>query len=620
MSIDYRPKAPLPNLDGKPPVGRSADLDRVLAIPRRPLPTETDYVNLVSYMTAHLARPSAGGCRCASMKRECITTLRPIQAWTLYEAMMYGGVFGIIAVGAGKTFLNLLTPLVVRDCKKALLLVPSNLMTQLVGDYHLLSQHFRVPSIVVHNGSGAESWTVPGTPAVHVFPYSRLSRPESTAFVNQLAPDLIIVDEGDKLANIDSAGTSRVDRRMTQAPDTRFCVWSGSITDKSLKDYAHLIAWALKRNAPLPIDDTRALTEWADAIDAVDWRRPPGQLAIGLQRAGFMTGLEDVREGFRRRMHETPGVVYSSEQSLPDVEMVLTEREAPPVPREVEYALDYVREWWVRPDGEDLITALEVNKCCLELACGFFYRWIYPRGEPEPLVKEWREARSAWRRQLREKLKKREDHLDSEKLCQEAAMRAWGDVPIKVTEQHLPVWKASEWPRWRDVAKKVAPKTDAIRISDYLARDAAQWAHTHRGVVWYDTTEFGKWVSEIAELPMYGGGKKGGGLIRGDGTLIEAGERSIIVSLNSHGRGRNGFQFGFDDQLITEPPSSSKIWEQLLGRIHRPGQKSNVVRASYYAHTAELAKAYEQATTRAHYVAGTMGTHQKLLTATRAVR
>lgn len=596
-----------PAFSNKSAIRRTADLDRVLALPRRAPPTEDQYESLIDHMTRLLARPP-GPCQCASMKRKCITRFRGVQAWALWELMQVGGAIGMIAVGAGKTFLDLLAPLVVPGCRVALLLVPSNLLKQLVFDYQLLAQHFRVPSLIVH-GSAGRSYTVPGTPALHVLPYSKLSQPESTAWIEGLRPDLVIADECDKLRHADTATTSRVLRYFRDHPETRFCGWSGSVTDSSINDYAHLLALTLKGGTPLPIDD-EVRGEWAEAIDAGNWPRPAGALLEGLTACGFMAGGEHVRDGFRRRLHETPGVVYSSESAI-TIDLVIAEREAPPIPPEIDRALERLRETWVRPDGEELIDALSMSKCARELACGFYYRWIFPRGEALALILEWLDARKEWHKELRVKLKRRDEHLDSELLCTNAARRAWGDLPPP-TAGTLPEWRAHAWPRWRDVRDKVEPQTEAVRLSDYLVQDAARWALEHRGVVWYDSVEFGQWVAQASGLRMYGGGKDGGGLVKDDGSLTVDGSRSIIASLKSHGRGRNGLQFIFSDQLIAQPPSSATMWEQLLGRIHRPGQEANEVRAEYYAHTDELAAAYAQALDRAAYVEATVGNAQKI--------
>lgn len=54
------------------------------------------------------------------------------------------------------------------------------------------------------------------------------------------------------------------------------------------------------------------------------------------------------------------------------------------------------------------------------------------------------------------------------------------------------------------------------------------------------------------------------------------------------------------------------MWEQMLGRLHRVGQDSDVVRAEFYRHTPELRDHVDQALRRALYVQGTLGSVQKL--------
>jgi hypothetical protein len=616
----------------KPPVANSHDLQRVLALPRRPPPDAAQRAALVAYVTAKYARPP-GPCRCAEMGRKCIRELRDVQAWALWEAEQADGLLGQVAVGAGKTLVWLLIAFAIRECRTALLLVPPNLVEQLVFDYQLCGQHFRMPTLVVHAGKNL-SHTVPGTPCVHVFPYSRLSLPTSTAFVEQLAPDLIIADECDKLSNYAGAGASRVKRYMEHHPRTRFCGGSGSMTDKSLHDYAHLAAWSFKARSPLPLD-LQVLNEWAEAIDAVDWPRDAGALLTGLRTYGLVGVGEDVRAGYRRRLHETPGFVYSAESPV-SVPLTITERKAPPIPPVIVEALEQVRAF-ERPDGEELISALEVATCARQVACGFFYRWTFPHREPRDLIMQWLAARKLWRRELRLRLKDREEHLDSDHLCTQAAIRAWGDAPpdplarnsagawvfshetiraavrIARDDDGLPVWRAAAWPAWRDIADRVNPVTVAVRLDDFLARDAAAWASETPGrIVWYDSAEFGRWVAELSGLPLHGGGPNAGKRI-----LDERGGRSIVASLNSHGRGRNGLQFHFAEQLVAEPPSSSKMWEQLVGRVHRPGQEAAEVRTWYYGHTTEVRAAYAQALTRAAYVEATTGAAQKIMIAGR---
>lgn len=596
------------DLSGKPPVKNSAELQRILALPRRPVPSDAQLAPIQDYVVARYGRPP-GPCRCADVRRACITRPRPVQAWALYELEHVGGILGFIAVGAGKSLLDLLAPLAVRDCRVALLLVPPTLVDQIIFDYHLVGQHFRVPSLVVHRGARSREQSSyaspdPGVPVLHVLPYSRLSLPDATSWLEGLRPDLIISDECDRLCEVDGAGAGRVARYAAAHPEARFAFWSGSVTDKSLLDWAHLASWALRDRSPLPWRDRQVLEEWASALDAVPYPRPPGAL-MTLCRPG-----EQPRDGLRRRIQETWGIVYSEEAPV-GAAVHVGEKKAPPIPAPVREALSVLRGEMIRPDGEELLDALAVAKSARELACGFYYYWHFPmvNGAPQRRAHidgEWFPARKLWNKELRSRLARREEGLDSEYLLTQAAMRFHGDPGVKVADG--PRWASTHWPRWAAVKDTVQYETRAQRLDDYLVRDAADWALRNLGVVWYDTREFGLWLAEVSGLPMHGGGQGAGLRI-----LAERGDRSIIASIASHGRGRDGLQFLFSDQLVAEPPSSSKLWQQLLGRLHRPGTTARVVSALWYAHTPELRMSMEQAEERARYVLETTGAGQKLL-------
>lgn len=608
-----------------PPVAMSEDLKRVLELPRRP-PLDLDSPRAEAMVDLMTSRWSLGDvqCQCAEIdprikagRRRCIKRLKPVQAWALYEMGIEGGLLAHIPVGAGKTAIGILAPMALEalGSKHCLLLVPPNLIEQLVRDYQLIAQHFRVPSLYVH---GIErKFPVDNAPRLHVLPYSRLSLPTSSDWIRNLRPDAILADECDRLRDPNGAGTSRVIRYFREHGDTtRFCGWSGSITDDEIGDYAHLAALALRMKSPLPLDHM-VVTEWGRVLDENENPAPTGELArfCEVDETLDPNSINDVREGFRRRLAESKGVVVSTEASV-DVDLIIEERVAPPIPPVILQALDMVRTMWVRPDtligekmDEELVDAMQVAKVARELATGIFYRWRFDpiNGVPQLRqdVDEWRDARKEWHRELRQKLFAREEWLDSPLLCEHAAQRFYGDRPKR---EDRPEWESATWQRYSKIKGKVVPTVQACRVSDYLVVDAARWATEHRGIVWYAMVEFGQWVAEISGLPLHGGGPKAGERIQN-----EAGNRSIIASIKSHGRGRDGLQAIYNEQLITQLPSSSTMNEQLLGRLHRQGQPEAEVRAWFYLHTKEIKDALEMALRRANYVRGTLGASQKLL-------
>jgi len=591
------PRAPIHASLGRmrPEVEYSEELDRVLAIPRRPVRNleSPEALAFACEVTARFSRRN-DRCTCVRDGKRCLKDLRPAQAWALDEMSKVGGLLGPIGVGHGKTMLDILTPLAVPNVRLAVLLVPPGLVGQLAAEYVRISEHFRVPSLVLPGGGGTIR---PGQPILHVVPYSRFSRPESTALLEQIAPDLIIADEAHKLRDKGTATTSRVLRYFAAHPNTRLCAWSGTLTAKSIRDYAHLAAIALGEGSPLPLDP-QVVESWSLALDPIEWRAGMGALEALCQPG------EDVRDGYRRRLHETVGVTGTKAAAV-DASIILAERKPPPMPRLLVQMLDHLRSAWERPDGEELVDILQVAKSARELACGFFYKWTFPRNESPQLIAEWFRLRQAWHKELREKLRHRTEHMDSPLLCAKAAIRAWEGY-----DGPLPVWHAEAWRPWVGIRDKVQPVSVAEWVDDYLARDAAEWARKNRGVVWYLHDAFGRRVAELAGLPLHEGGPDAEKRI-----LAETGSRSVVASIKAHGTGRDGLQRLFARQLIANPPASGAEWEQLLGRLHRIGQDKDEVETDVYRHTPEMAEALDKALHQAKYIESTMATLQKLLAA-----
>lgn len=583
---------------GRPPVEMTLELKRVLDLKRRP-PVDIEGPEGVALAESVTRKYTRGprACACAStplgkLGHPCITALNPVQAWSLVEAPLAGGLLAPIGVGHGKTGLDFMMSLAMGS-KLTVLLLPPGLVSGLIDAYLLWREHFHVPGLVTPE----RSFVVAGRPTVHVVPFSKFSRAESTALLENLKPDLIVVDEAHRLKNKDTATTARVLRYFVNHPETRLCVWSGTFTTRSIKEYAHLSGLSLREGSPLP-NDPAVVEEWSVAIDPSAYPGPAGELRK------FCKTDETLYDGFHRRLVETLGVV-STKSGAVGASIIFNERVAPPIPSKLALMLDVLRASETRPDGEEFVEAVQVVACARQLACGFYYRWKFPRGEPEQLILEWFEKRKQWNKELRQKLKLREEGLDSPRLCELASMRAHGQLASSGPE-----WKSDTWCEWFAICDKVQPESEAVWVDDYLASDAAQWANKNRGIVWYEHEAFGARVAQLAGLAMHGGGPGAPERI-----AAESGKRSIIASIKSHGTGRDGLQRKFNEQLVANQPSSGDAWEQLLGRLHRIGQSADEVITSIYRHTPEMIGALDTAMNQAFYIEKTMGTRQKLLVA-----
>lgn len=597
--------------------GLPAELDRILALPER-TPVDTTYTfvggkrshapetqALVEWTTAKFAIPRAArpdgkpSCLCVSLGHPCVTQLNPEQAWSLREISLYGGILGFVPVGGGKTFLGLLAPIAARGVRTAVLLVKSDQRLHYRNAWIRLREHFRVPSLVFDDNS--ESLIVRGAPTLHLIPYSKLSRPEATKLLESLNPDLIVADECHCIADRKSARTMRFLRYMASRQGLKFCGWSGTLLDKSVRSIGHLSAYALGNGSPVPTNPNN-LEAWAAVLDP-DYKPDRSSNVAEALFSSFgnqvlpdnpadlllLTRIDRVRQGFQRRLAVTPGVITSRSASS-SASITIRERKVS-MPPDVSEALKVVRGW-MRPDGEELVEAVEQARCAREVASGFYYHWIFG-DEPEALIADWFARRKAFGRELREKISEAREYLDSRKLCEDAAERAFQKPPY---EGEKPTWWASCWPMWRDIRDKVRHTQGTRWISDYLAADAAKWASEHRGIVWCMSSAMGERVAKLAGLPYHGGGPGAEARI-----LAEDGSRSVIASIKAHSEGRDGLQHKFNKQLVVEIPPGGKVWGQMLGRLCRPGQKSDEIETWVYVHYEEARDALRKALTQAEF-------------------
>jgi hypothetical protein len=591
-------------------VQESRDLHRVLELPRRPRPSAADF-DAYRAEFAHLEK--RGPCACQSrFGRRCANRLNDTQAWGLHEIKHVGGLLGPISVGDGKTLLDLLT-LMASGCKVGVLLIPPSLRDQLLRvDWEFYGQHWELPNL----GSGA--WFDPKKPILHVVAYSELSSAKNSDILERIKPNIVIADEAHCVRNAGTARTKRFKRFFSEHPETKFCCWSGTLTTRSLKDYAHLSNLALREGSPTPLH-WPTVEEWAGAVDPSDFPSAIGALA------GFCNPGEHVRDGYRRRLEDTAGVVGSPATQSCTASLTFSERKVD-TPKAVTDALIKLHATWTRPDGEELITGLDVFRCAKEISAGFYYKWIWPRGEPLELQIKWKAARKEWHCEMREKLKQSREFLDSPLLLAKAAIR-WHEgfvhirrdasgreiervqVPPHTKHAPEPTWESETWLDWLAIRDQCKPETEGVWIDDFLAQDAAAWCRAGVGICWYEHDLFGRRVAQLADRPFYGAGADASTAI-----AAERGARSIVASIRAHGTGKNLQSFARN--LFANLPSDAAIWEQTLGRTHRQGQLADEVTVEVYRHTHVVIDALSKARMLAQYIEQTMGGSQKLLRAT----
>lgn len=394
---------------------------------------------------------------------------------------------------------------------------------------------------------------------------------------------------------------------------TRVVAMSGTVTKRSMHDYAHITAWCLKKTNPVP-EDFNTRMEWSLILD--EKRNEQAKLAPGALinlcndeelEQYRIDPIVTIRRAFRRRLVETPGVVATQEGALGTSLSITSQTLIAPELGPHFFAL---KKKWERPDGEPIMDALEMWRHLRTLAAtGMFYRW-----NPAP-PQMWRDQRKAWARMVRGVLSRGIPGLDSESPIVTAMDRHAAQMKDPLLD---PEWKSpftdeyilpalEELRKWREIRVTFTPETEAVWLSDVQLKAAAKWMQEEKGICWVEHIEFGRKLSELTGVPYYW---RGGVNAAGKPIEDHPPGTPLIASIASNSEGRN-LQAWFSN-YITSAPTTGAALEQLIGRTHRDGQEADEVSVIIPIMIKEQVVQFEGAIRDAKYISQTTGQEQKL--------
>lgn len=621
----------------KTTIPNSEEFRRIRGLPRRPL----DGSAYVEEYTQRLRAP--GGTQ----------TLRPAQALALHDVTRARGLFGNLRVGGGKTLITLLASGLL-EAKRPVLFVPASLVQ---------TTHDRMRALRAH-------WQVPRN--IRVLSYEGLGRVSAVKELDLYRPDVLICDEVHRLKNLDAAVTRRVARYMYTHQETIFIGVSGTIMKRSILDFAHIIKWALREKAPLPLERDE-LELWSRALDSgveVFNSVHPGPLGATQEQA---------RAWFRERLEQTEGVVTTQG------EQVAASLYVSGVTYSVASATDEnfkgLRKLAQTPCGYGLSQPTLIKACARELALGLHYVRL-----DEPKFRAWQhKAKRLTTSDFDIKSSSPSiSHLsgNSAKPVQSASNAnpfAWitatspegsGDysadlvtplsdnsetvsedftqLPDTFEDMRPPKPWLEARKNWAAFVRQVLSRSrsldseEAVKLAclrgeldrraldawmlieptckvisipvwhDSAALNVCKTWMKRPGIVWVEHVYFGAKLARLTGAPYFG--PKG---LDAQGKSIEkeTGKRAVIASISANREGKD-LQM-FDRNLITALPSADWL-EQLIGRTHRDGQQSDAVTVEILLGCLEHWTDYERVLEDARY-AESLGAPQKILLADRTV-
>lgn len=638
MSLDPFAKA---RRNAKRDTADSLEINRICRLPIVELPTKEE-VEAFSRQEVQ-ARYFEQGFRLLN------TQVGAVLAWDLY-----GGGFFPIGVGWGKTLITLMIAnraFESRTAERTTLFVPPQVLLQLVEHdigWARKRVGLTVPiTVMAGRDKGSRKNAAESRKrGLYILPYSYLSTTDAEEILNAIEPDLVILDEAHWVKNADAARTGRLMRYLA-ARQPKLVALSGTITSKSIKDYHHLLSFALGTNCPLPLDGALA-QNWSFVLDAnadpTDAQTGPIAPLLEWSRRSFPSeklprGIPGFRKAYKIRLNTAPGVVSTGDN---EIGVSLTLRNHPvdlrPLKGDASYERlckleDDVVDLWRSPSGDEIEYGFHKWRYLYELTAGFYYHLRWPT--PDELMQRQRiskdeaeaylegalahhDARQEYNKELRRWLEYRgRPKLDTPLLVgSNMAQHGARDVG----DELYALWRAAKDLEFEGMPERLSePK----RVCDYKIRHAIEWAAQHskhgRGaLVWFHHDEMGNWLYEAAlEADLDAIWCPSESVKRGSNAAVldQANKgRILILSMGGHGTGKN--MQHFEHQLLTQFPRKADLLEQVLGRTHRTGQEADELVAYYmnsrlFDHTNTSA-----CLTDSMYIHQTTGARQKAMYAT----
>lgn len=516
-------------------------------------------------------------------KKGATMSLKPVQSWALSEIGEVGGGFLSVGVGHGKTLIGYLTPKALGvDPEDALVLLPANLRSTFKKEGKLYAKHFNVSQ------------------KMQCLSYAMLSRPTSATYLKEKAPKVIICDEAHYLANQKSTRTKRFMRYLKANPETKVVVMSGTLINKSIMDCAHLARISLKDNSPFP-EKYMTLKRWAACIDGDDWNRPdrfdrkafkPLLDSFGTLKKGSLT--EKSREAFHNRLVQTKGVIHTATSSC-EASILLT-RFKPKHTEKMSLWLDLLENKWELPNGDWLTTSLEMNLSRRTLNLGYYHTWEWNGDKRNDADREWNYARLEYQKQLRRFFKKGLECFDSHYLIEEGIKN--GEITDTELVASYNLWQGILDRSFYNLKYEVLCGDILLSVVDYAKTKSKKG----RGIVWYEGPAQAAILAQSG-IKVFLAGQDC------ESYQPKLGE-VVAMSVKSHGTGKN--LQAYDRMFVVDPSSNGRLWEQLIGRLHRQGQTKDEIHLHVYDPYDNLKRAKEDAK-RAY---STTKQPQKLLLAT----
>jgi hypothetical protein len=469
--------------------------------------------------------------------------LRPQQIQAYYAVQQCGGGLLMLGVGAGKTLaLHLMPKALGLDPADCLVLAKAKLIPEAQREVAMYQREFNLEPI-------------------EYMSFEKLSNAKQATYLDQRQPKAIFIDEAQWLSNKKATVSRRVLRYINDHQPAVVAA-SASLTKSSLHDFAHIAQMALGQLSPLPLSYDR-LSAWAALIDSKRFGGQDGDYDIAHAWSLFAplardprfapgpdadTPTKKAREAFQKRLFSAPGIIVSAEAAC---NIPIDFVRVPYTPDPVVQAMAVGAKAGLHPDGWLIDSPALSAEVAREILTGFYYFYDWPDGV---IDHEWLNAKSHLARMMSAFLARDRPQLDSPAMVK-AAIEAGEELPEDLVFAYAD---------WLYVADRSAPPQAVREINaDYAqwaaARVAELEAEGRRVAVWHSNVYVGEML-ERAGLRQAGADPHG----------ACAESKSVVFSFAKHAVGLN-LQYYFDTVLVLQPPANGPMYEQFIGRVHRPG-------------------------------------------------